>query len=344
MSAGYEALATKAKAIYGKRITRQDLEHLAGMRSVDDVLAELRQLPGWSHAAEHLPQDALLTRATLETALREQIRREYLSLMAFVPHKDRAVMSFPIMRAGMDEILAALRHLHASIYKEVEPLPPAFMSHTRVDVQALRRCTTYDGLVEATRGSIYHDALERLRSADGTLPDYGVTEALLSGVYYQKLQSIIRRKYDGDVRRIMEKSVGSQVDMLNLMHILRMKRYFPQEDNYLPVLLPYHYKLKPQMIHAMCAAPNAEAVLELAQQTPYGRIFDQHSGEDLNYLYTATIYRTSRRQLMMGKPSIYSAVALMNLREIELKAVVSAVEAAKYQMALNPSILDMMDR
>ena len=99
-----------------------------------------------------------------------------------------------------------------------------------------------------------------------------------------------------------------------------MKRYFPQEDNYLPVLLPYHYKLKPQMIHAMCAAPNAEAVLELAQQTPYGRIFDQHSGEDLNYLYTATIYRTSRRQLMMGKPSIYSAVALMNLREIELKA------------------------
>ena len=183
-----------------------------------------------------------------------------------------------------------------------------------------------------------------LRNADGSLPDYGVTEALLGGVYYRQLQTIIRRKYDGDVRRILEKSVGSQVDMLNLMHILRMKRYFPQEDNYLPVLLPYHYKIKPQMIHAMCAAPSAEAVLELAQQTPYGRIFDQHSGEDLNYLYTATIYRTSRRQLMMGKPSIYSAVALMNLREIELKAVVSAVEAAKYQMALNPSILDMMDR
>ena len=153
MSAGYEALATKAKAIYGKRITRQDLERIAGMRSVDEVLAELRQLPGWSHAAEHLPQDAILTRATLETALREQIRREYLSLMAFVPHKDRAVMSFPIMRAGMDEILTALRHLHASIYKEVGPLPPAFMNHTRVDVQALRRCTTYDGLVEATAGN-----------------------------------------------------------------------------------------------------------------------------------------------------------------------------------------------
>ena len=64
MSAGYEALATKAKAIYGKRITRQDLEHLAGMRSVDDVLAELRQLPGWSHAAEHLPQDALFAGST----------------------------------------------------------------------------------------------------------------------------------------------------------------------------------------------------------------------------------------------------------------------------------------
>ena len=344
MSAGYEALATKAKAMYGKRIGRQDLERLAAMRSVDEVLAELRQLPGWSQAAEHLPQDALLTRATLESALREQIRQEYLSLLSFVPQKDRKIMEFPILRASMDEILAALRHLHASIYKEVEPLPPVFMSHSKVNVEALRRCTTFDGLVEATRGSVYHDALERLRSADGSLPDYGVTEALLGGVYYQQLQTIIRRKYDGDVRRILEKSVGSQVDMLNLMHILRMKRYFPQEDNYLPVLLPYHYKIKPQMIHAMCAAPSAEAVLELAQQTPYGRVFSLNSGEDLNHLYIATLYRTSRRQLMMGKPSIYSAVALMNLREIELKAVVSAVEAAKYQMALNPSILDMMDR
>lgn len=344
MSAGYEALATKAKAIYGKRIGRQDLERIASMRSVDGVLDQLRQLPGWSHAAEHLPQDALLTRATLEAALRKQIRQEYLSLLAFVPQKDRKIMEFPILRAEMDEILAALRHLHASIYKEVEPLPPAFMSHTRVDVQALHRCTTYDGLVEATQGSIYHDALERLRSADGSLPDYGVTEALLNGVYYRHLQGIIRRRYDGEVRRILEKSVGSQVDMLNLMHILRMKRYFPQEDNYLPVLLPYHYKLKPQMIHAMCAAPSAQAVLELSEQTPYGSVFGRESGEALNDLYTATLYRTSRHQLMMGKPSIYSAVALMNLREIELKAVVSAVEAAKYQMALNTSILDMMDR
>lgn len=344
MSAGYEALATKAKAIYGRRISRQDLERIAGMRSVHEVLDQLRQLPGWSHAAEHLPQDALLTRATLETALRKQIRQEYLSLLAFVPQKDRKIMEFPILRAEMDEILAALRHLHASIYKEVEPLPPAFLSHTRVDVQALHRCTTFDGLVEATRGSIYHDALERLRSTDGSLPDYGVTEALLSGVYYRHLQGIIRRRYDGDVRRILEKSVGSQVDMLNLMHILRMKRYFPQEDNYLPVLLPYHYKLKPQMIHAMCAAPTGEAVLELAQQTAYGRIFGRDCGEDLNHLYIATLYRASRHQLMMGKASIYSAVALMNLREFELKAVVSAVEAAKYQMALNPSILDTMDR
>ncbi len=344
MSAGYEALATKAKAIYGRRIGRQDLERIAAMRSVGDVLDQLRQLPGWSRAAEHLPQDALLTRATLESALREQIRQEYLSLLAFVPQKDRQIMEFPIVRAVMDEILAALRHLHASIYKEVEPLPPAFMSHTKVNVQALRRCTTYDGLVEATQGCIYHDALERLRSPDGALPDYGVTEALLGGVYYRYLQGIIRRKYEGEVRRTLEKSVGSQVDMLNLMHILRMKRYFPQEDNYLPVLLPYHYKLKPQMIHAMCAAPNAEAVLELAQQTPYGSIFGKDSGEAINHLYTATLYRTSRHQLMMGKPSIYSAVALMNLREIELKAVVSAVEAAKYQMALDTSILDMMDR
>ena len=343
MSAGYEALATKAKAMYGKRIRRQDLERIAAMESTQQVVEELSQHPGWNHAAQHLPQDAILTRAVLEQALRSQIRGEYLRLSAFIPQKDRPLMEFPVLRSEMEQILAALRRLHASMFKEMEPLPTAYILHSKVDLEGLRRCTTYDGLVEATRGSIYHAALDRLRDGEGVLPDYGVTEALLQGVYYRHLHRIIRRRYEGDVRRVLERSVGSQVDLLNLMHILRMKQYFPQEENYLPVLLPYHYKIKPQLIHAMCDAPNPEGVLELAESTPYASVFRDLGQRDLQHLYTATLYRLSRKELMMGKPSIYSGVAYMNLREVELKAVVSAVEAAKYHMSLDPSFLEIMD-
>lgn len=43
------------------------------------------------------------------------------------------------------------------------------------------------------------------------------------------------------------------------------------------------------------------------------------------------VLRMSRRQLMMGRPSIYSAVAFLNLRELEMKELVTVIETVKYQ-------------
>lgn len=343
MNVRYDALAVKARAMYGRRVRREDLKRITDLRSIDDIADELRQLSGWAEATASLPAGQLLTRATLESALRAQVRREGLRLAAFVPQKDRPIMDFPIVRSELELIMAALRRLHASMFKEVEPLPEAYLTHTRVDPEGLRRCTDFAGLLEAVKGSIYYAPLSRLQSDEGTLPDYGVTEALLSSVYYRHILELIRKQYDGPVRRVLEASVGIQVDMLNIMHVLRLKRYFPEEDNYLPVLLPFHHKLRPEQLRAMCAAPDADAVMELVEATPYADTFRGAKPQELHNLYSAALYKFSRRQLVMGKPSIYSAIAYMNLREIELKAVVAAVEASKYRLTLDPTFLQILE-
>lgn len=341
MSGQYEALAAKAKAMYGKRIRPADLTRITALRTVDEVLDDLRRQPGWAAAAASLPEGALLTRAVLEGALRDQIRKEGLRLAAFIPQRDRPLMEFPIVQAELERILAAYRRLRASMFKEVDPLPTAYILHSKVDLEGLARCQDFGGLVDATRGSIYYPALSRLRGSSA-LPEYGVVEALLWGEFYRHRLRLIRRQYDGDVGRVLERSVGSQVDMLNILHVLRLKQYFPQENDCLPVLMPCYYKVKPEQIRAMCAAPTAEAVLELAAATPYASVFRGARMEELNNLYAGALYRSSRRQLLMGRPSIYSAVAYLNLRELELKAVVSAVEASKYRQPMDPSFLRIM--
>ena len=103
MSAGYEALATKARAMYGRRLHAADLERISRMETIGAVLAELRQSPAWAPAAQALPEDQVLTRARLEDALRSQVRQEELRLMAFVPQGDRA------LREAIVEYLATYR-------------------------------------------------------------------------------------------------------------------------------------------------------------------------------------------------------------------------------------------
>lgn len=342
MSMRYDALAVKAKAMYGRRVLKEDLQRITGLHTIEDIAAELRRLPGWSQATAHLPADELLTRAKLESALREQVRQEGIRLAAFAAREDLPLIEFPIRRSELEQILAALRRLHANLFKEVEPFSHAWTSRTRLDLDGLRRCSDFAGLVEATRGSIYHAALLRLVTPEGTLPNYGSTEALLWSVYFKYLMELASKRYQGDVRRMMETAVGSQVDMMNILHALRLKRFFPESDHFLPILIPYHYKVKPDLIYAMCTAPTLDSAMELVESTPYAATFRGAKTEDLQDLYRKALYRTSRRQLIMGKPSVYSAVAYLNLRELELTAVVTAVEASKYRLPLTGTFLRLL--
>lgn len=343
MSIRYDALTVKARAMYGRRVRKEDLIRITGLTSIDAIADELRQLPGWSEATASLPEGELLTRARLESALRNQVRAEGLRLAAFAAREDRPIIEFPIRRTELELILAALRRLHANLYKEVEDFSPAWLHRTQIDPDALRHCTDFAGLVEAAKRSIYYQSLHRLLAEDGSLPDYGSTEALLWSVYFKHLMDLACRRYKGDVRKMMESSVGTQMDMMNILHALRLKRYFPDTENFLPVLVPYHYRVKPEQIHAMCTAPSLEAAMELIESTPYASAFRGAKMEELQDLYHTTLYRASRRQLILSKPSVYSAVAYLNLRELELSAVVTAVEASKYQLPLTPSFLQMLD-
>lgn len=331
MSARYEALTTKVKAMYGKRLRYADFVRMAQMGSVDEVYADLRQNPVWGPAVSRLGGDSKVGRARLEASLREQIRKEYVRLIPFIPQRDRELMDFPVLRSELGGLLFTLTRLQAGWSKEMEALPDRFILHSKTDESALPLCTDYDGLLEATRDSIYYDPLLRLRPAEGDLPDYTVTETRLFSVYYGHMLDVVKKRYEGDVRKTLQKSFGTQVDMINIMHILRMKRFFPEADDILSVLFPLSYKLRPEQIQAMCAAEGADGVLAVVAGTPYAKAFRNVSMADLQQIYDETLFRLCRRQLMMGKSSIYSTVAFLNLRVLEMKELITVIETVKYQ-------------
>jgi len=331
MSTEYEALCAKVKAMYGKRLRNEDFRRMARMGSVDEVYADLRQHPVWGPGVGRLSEEARFGRAKLEAALRNQIREEYVRLSAFVPRRDKALMEFPVLRSELDGLLFTLARLRAGRVSEPEPLPTSFIRHSRTDEDALTRCTDYEGLLEAARKSIYYEPLARLRPPPGKLPDYTLVESALFTVYYGHFMNTIVKRYEGDAKALLRRGIGVQVDMLNLMHILRVKRFFPGEDNFSKVLFPFYYKLKPAQVREMCAAPDLSGAMAAAEQTPYGPFVRSAAVEDLGRLYDESLFRMSRRQLMQGKPSIYAAVAFLNLRELELKELITVVETVKYQ-------------
>ncbi len=338
----YGALSAKAKAMYGNRLRQADFDHMGSLTDHRDVLDYLRAQPGWQVAATALSaSQEYVGRLELEETLDLQLSHDYESLIHFVPRADREIVAFPVRRRELEEILAALRRLKSGAEGGEKNLP---MPGLKVDRDALRTCTDYTGLVLAARNSIYHPTLLRLLGeGPEPAPDYAVAEALLQGAYYSHLYKTVHQHYSGETGHVLLRSLGEQVDMLNLIHLMRLKTYFPGESTLYTLLFPFGYRLKGEKLNALRSAAGPEEILALLGNTPYAKNLEglPPTADALERYYHETFYRFNRRQLTGGEPSVYTAVAYLTLKELELHALIHVIESVKYGVHYDDSFARM---
>lgn len=330
----YGALSAKVRAMYGKRLRADDFEHMATLGGPQDVMESLRAQPGWTAAVADLSADrCYVGRVELEAALRRQLSHDYGALIHFVPRVDKDIVSFPVRLAELSEIMNALRRLKSGTGDAGGPSAPEYASAMKIDRAAMRTCISYASLVNAAKGSIYHIPLASLRpDQSGGPPDYAVVEAILQAAYYSYLYKVVHQNYAGETQRVLLRAFGEQVDLLNLIHLLRIKTYFPGEAAFHATLFPFSYKLTEDKLKALSAAAGREEFFALLEGTPYAKALDglPQTAAGLEAYYRSALYRFNKRQLTSGEPSVYTAVAYLNLKELELQALIRLIECVKY--------------
>ena len=327
----YGALSAKVRAMYGKRLRFSDFEHMAAMPSEQSVLEYLRGQPGWTAAVSALDTTGYVGRVELEEALRQQLWKEYRGLSHFVPKGDKLLVAFPVRLAELEDIMTALRRLKAAGHAKPLPASRYEQLESKVDRKALAACAAYDGLLAATVGSIYPEALLHVRSSTaGELPDYTTTEALLRSTYFSHMYRLIHKSCAGETKKVLLRAFGEQVDLLNVIHILRLKTYFPGDGQYYSALFPFNYRLRPEKVKALCDAGDSDAVLALLQDTPYAAAAQAQGASGVEDWYRREFYLFNKRQLVTGEPSLYTAMSYLTLKEMEFKMLVNVIESVKY--------------
>ena len=343
----YGALSAKVHALYGKRLRTADFARLAAMKDPAEIMNALRQHPGWSRALDQAGSGAwsYVGRVEVENALWEELRLEYLALSHYVPREDRELMQFMVRMAERTAILTALRDLKAGRTAAGPVQIPGILRHSRVDCAALARCVSYDQLLAAARGSIYYPALSHLRPDPGEpLPDYTITECLLRTAYFSHMYRIARQQYAGPTRKVLLRALGEQVDLLNIIHILRLKTYFPAtpREDYLSILYPFHYRLKPELARRLCAAADGGEVFRLLEDTPYRDCFQSVEVRDVEDYYSRALYLFNRRQLVTGPASVHTAMAYLELKQAEMRVLVNIIESVKYAVPYHAPMAELV--
>lgn len=134
---------------------------------------------------------------------------------------------------------------------------------------------------------------------------------------YEELAVCIRKSYHGLSRLVLQKLLGAEADMLNLVYILRLRRFPASLPTARERLIPVHAALKRPIIEALIAAPDDEAVEKILAATPWAEALRNIAPEALDGAYERYMERLGRKLVMAGDCSPAIPMAYMMLSELE---------------------------
>lgn len=329
----YGAISAKVLALYGKLLKQDDWRRIYDCASPPEVLAVLKNHPGWSgHVSELF---GAVDAGKLKTAIRAKQYRDFEKLYHFCSHEDKEVLSLLSGGAEYGCLLAALRCLYSGERVRLPELSARFIRGSgRVSVEKLENADSFAAVKSAAAESLFAPALEALETDAKTgLPDYSQTGAALERCYYQSVFSGITRKYRGSGRAELLRLLSAQADMLNIVGILRLHRYFPDSlQSARELLVPVFGRLKPRLATQLLSAGSEREAVELLKQSPFAEYFASYVPERLDGLYEKAMGSFCRKLIKMPEPNICAAAAYLTLSGQECDRLIRTIEALGYGM------------
>lgn len=325
----YGALTAKVRALYGKRLKKEDYDKMLAMKSVSELAGYLNSHPGWSNSMAGLVTQGV-RRVTLESALHMQYLNEYERIFYFIARKDKQLMRFPIYKMELETILTAIRRLYSTHTMDLHlNVSDFYKRQSKINFDLLNSCTSFSQLVSAIENSVYYKPLRQFSSVSET--NYTAVEIILQSTYFSLLQKAMNSGYKGRVKKSLINSLSMDMDLLSIIHLLRLKRYFPDSGPQIfSTAFAFRYKLKPELIRRLIEAPDYDAAYSVLLASPYRKSFAIEHPAGLEELYYMAKYRFNKRLLRTGEPSIYTAIAYLNLKEIELLNLINIIECVRY--------------
>lgn len=330
-----KAIATKARAMYGERVTAADYEELLKKRSVGEAAAYLRDN---THYREVLGQldPATVHRGQLEHLLRSLRYIQYQRLIAF-DFGQQELYRYIYAWDESRQLVAFLRFLGSKRgEQDGEPYHSRFdrrlAEHASYDLEKMVELKSYQELLDFFGGSEYGRLLRQFPpDMEGQL-DLMKCEQAISAGYYRRQLDIVDKELSGGAREAMRRVFYQRIDNQNLSQAYRLKRFFHSDPAFIReslLSLPFQTPLA-KTIDQIAEAESVAAVhsiLDKAGLTQGG------SPEDTDFIETAVQRiraKQSKKDLRnSGDPPVVLHAYITQL-EIELGNVINVIESVRY--------------
>lgn len=326
----YSGLATKVKAMSGKLLKEEDFDQIGSLDSVPAVIGWLKKKPSYARILEKEDENNL-HRGQAEGLIMQSLLSDFSKLYRFSNLEQRAFLDGYFRRFEISCIKMLIRSLFSgrdalSDFSEYEAV---FSRHSAFPLARVAAAQTMDSLIAALQGTPYAGVLKRVRQGNsGRLFDYEFAlDMFLFRNQWKRAQKDLKKEDKETVLR----SVGTQIDVLNLQWIYRAKKYYNMEASEIyAIIIPVHYRLKKEEVVRMAEADSVAGLMTAIGGTKYGRYLEEGVLPDPEKVGTQ-IQEAIHRTMLRHSP--YSAACLdvyLYEKEREVRKVITAMECVRY--------------
>lgn len=326
------AVIEKAKAMYGKRITKQQYQEMFRCRTVPELASYLKNDTAYREILLGV-EETHLHRGQLEHLLHRAGFERYINLYYYLLESKNTLFRFVLLAREMSVLLQMILLLKAKSHQNlITDLPGYLIKHATIDLLGVAKAKNFAQLIEVLADSEYAVILKRFMPTDSNpILDYPGCEYALYQSYYKHLFQMINTSYSGQERTQLQVFFRLQVELANIEHITRSHALEIPDQEVVRSLLPYHYKLSGKQLADMLQAKDLDEIKQFLLQTGYRNMFsDDHSHQDIEG-YTKRYFSEYCRKILRFSPfASLVFFAYYNLNQVELNNITTVIEGVRY--------------
>ncbi len=334
----YSAVATKIRAMDSRLLSDADYEKLAAMESVPQAVAYLKKIPAYGVLFRGYDETEL-HRGQIEKLLVGTLYYDFSKIYRFCDKDQKKILRLYFSKFDIAMIKRAFRRVfnHGDRTAEQKELRSMVQKYTDVPLEKLDEAGSAAEILEALKGTEYYKVLQKLDHAESAgLFDYEMT---LDLYYFSTIWKQNGKLTKGTAKTLLTRSLGSQIDLLNMMWIYRAKKYYQlSEASTYTLLIPVTYKLHDSDIRSMVAAADERALEEAIQKTYYGKRFMKLDSQGLETVYHSFLRKVYTEEKRQNPYSLAAITGYLYDKEQELYKLTTVLEGVRYGLPASETL------
>lgn len=329
----YSGITTKIKAMQSRFLSENDYRELIASETVPKAVAFLQSTAGYHDLFSEF-DESQLHRGEVEQQLSLSKYYDFSKLYRFANMKQRKFLDLYFIHYETIALKICIRSIFSNnpVRLNYSAFEEFFEAHSEIDIVALGNCTTLAEFHDCLKGTRYESVLSRIAQLpDATLFDY---EMQLDLGYFRLVWKAKDNYLDKTERLILANSLGTKMDLLNLLWISRAKEYYHMDPaGIYALLIPIQYKLKDTQMKALVESASLKDFYALIKQTYYTRFLPDNARQetkDLETLYHSAIGRLHSGGIRKNPYSIAAINAYFYFKENEIHKITTTIESIRY--------------